>query len=169
MYLNWYHNFWQFMSEIGALDKFIPSPVIGCTLSGDKETRPFLTNPGSPSTVLTNMMNGFASPADHFLWAYSLLDLIGTQSMSGDVLEQTSVINFFRSRSYSTEASIATSFPHLGGSLRLAELSFLRAKLSEPVKYGYPNPTPSLWLLSQNTNDAIFEPWKRTWKRAQRR
>ena len=102
MYLNWYNNFWQLMSEIGALDRFIPSPVIGCWLPGDKETRPYLTNAGSPTTVVTNMLNGIAPPAEHFLWAYSLLDLIGTQSMSGDVLEQTSVNNFFRSRSYST-------------------------------------------------------------------
>ncbi|XIA67036.1 FAD-dependent oxidoreductase [Bradyrhizobium sp. TZ2] len=29
------------------------------------------------------------------------------------------------------------------------------------IKYGYPNPAPSLWLLTQNTNDAIFEPWRR--------
>jgi hypothetical protein len=41
------------------------------------------------------MLNGIASPADQFLSAYSLLDLIGTQSMSGNVLEQTSVSNFF--------------------------------------------------------------------------
>ena len=63
MYLNWYNNFWQFMSEIGAIDKFVPSPVIGCRFSGDKQTRPYLTNPGSPATILTNMLNGVASPA----------------------------------------------------------------------------------------------------------
>ena len=40
MYLNWYNNFWQFMREIGAVDKFIPSPVIGCRFPGDKQTRP---------------------------------------------------------------------------------------------------------------------------------
>ena len=55
MYLNWYNNFWQLMREIGALDKFMPSPVIGCRLPGDKETRPYLTNAGSPATLLTNM------------------------------------------------------------------------------------------------------------------
>jgi uncharacterized protein with NAD-binding domain and iron-sulfur cluster len=89
MYLNWYNNFWQFMREIGALDKFIPSPVIGCRLPGDKQTRAYLTNAGSPATILTNMLNGIAPPADQFISAYSLLDLIGTQSISGNVLEQT--------------------------------------------------------------------------------
>ena len=159
MYLNWYHNFWQLMREIGALEKFLPSPVIGCILSGDKETRPFLTNAGSLSAVLTNMMNGFASPAEHFLWAYSLLDLIGTQSMSADVLEQTSVYNFFRSRSYSTEASIENSSRTLAQAF--ASPSYLSSARSYQslIKYGYPHPVPSLWLLSQNTNDAIFEPW----------
>jgi Flavin containing amine oxidoreductase/NAD(P)-binding Rossmann-like domain len=159
MYLNWYHNFWQLMREIGALEKFIPSPVIGCILSGDKETRPFLTNAGSLSTILTNMMNGIASPAEHFLWAYSLLDLIGMQSMSGEILEQTSVNSFFRSRSYSTEASIENSSRTLAQAF--ASPSYLSSARSYQslVKYGYPHPVPSLWLLSQNTNDAIFEPW----------
>ena len=97
MYLNWYNNFWQFMREIGAIDKFIPSPVIGYRLPGDKQrqTRAYLTNAGSPTTILTNMLNGIASPADQFLSAYSLLDLIGTQWMSGGDLEQTSVKIFF--------------------------------------------------------------------------
>ena len=159
MYLNWYNNFWQLMREIGALEKFLPSPVIGCILSGDKETRPFLTNAGSLSAVLTNMMNGFASPAEHFLWAYSLLDLIGTQSMSADVLEQTSVYNFFRSRSYSTEASIENASRTLAQAF--ASPSYLSSARSYQslIMYGYPHPVPSLWLLSQNTNDAIFEPW----------
>ena len=161
MYLNWYNNFWQFMSEIGAVDKFIPSPVIGCRFPGDKQTRPYLTNPGSLATVLPNMLNGVASPADQFLSAYSLLDLIGTQSMSGGVLEQTSVSNFFRSRSYSTEGSIAASARTLAEAF--ASPSYLSSARSYQslVKYGYPDPTPSLWLLTQNTNDAIFEPWKR--------
>jgi hypothetical protein len=161
MYLNWYNNFWQFMTEIGAVDKFIPSPVIGCRFPGDKQTRPYLTNPGSPATLLTNMLNGVASPADQFLSAYSLLDLIGTQSMSGAVLEQTSVSNFFRSRGYSTEGSIAASARTLAEAF--ASPSYLSSARSYQslIKYGYPNPAPSLWLLTQNTNDGIFEPWRR--------
>jgi hypothetical protein len=161
MYLNWYNNFWQFMTEIGAVDKFIPSPVIGCRLPGDPQTRPYLTNPGSASTILTNMLNGTAPPADLFLSAYSLLDLIGTQSISGAVLEQTSVSNFFRSRSYSTEGSVAASARSLAEAF--ASPSYLSSARSYQslVKYGYRNPTPSLWLLTQNTNDAIFEPWRR--------
>jgi hypothetical protein len=159
MYLNWYNNFWQLMREIGALDKFIPSPVIGCRLAGDKETRPYLTNAGSPSTVLTNMMNGIAPPAEHFLWSYSLLDLIGTQSMSGNVLEQTSVNNFFRSRSYSTEASIENSSRTLAEAFAAPSYLSSARSYQSLIKYGYPNPVPSLWLLTQNTNDGIFEPW----------
>src|SRR5882757_330295 len=102
MYLNWYNNFWQLMSELGALGKFIPSTTIGYRRPGDTLTRPGLTNAGSPATILDNMFNGTASPADQFISAYSLLDLIGTQAMSASVLEQTSVSGFFRSRGYST-------------------------------------------------------------------
>lgn len=161
MYLNWYNNFWQFMSEIGAVDKFIPSPVIGCRAPGDKQTRPYLTNPGSLATILPNMLNGVASPADQFLSAYSLLDLIGTQWMPGAELEQTSVSNFFRSRGYSTKGSLAASARTLAEAF--ASPSYLSSARSYQslVKYGYVDPTPSLWLLTQNTNDGIFEPWMR--------
>jgi predicted NAD/FAD-dependent oxidoreductase len=160
MYLNWYNNFWRFMREIGALEKFIPNPVIGCRLPGDKQTRAYLTNAGSPATLLTNMLNGIASPADQFLSAYSLLDLIGTQSMSGNVLEQTSVSNFFRSRSYTTEGSMVASARTLAEAF--ASPSYLSSARSYQslIKYGYRHPAPSLWLLTQNTNDAIFEPWR---------
>ncbi|WP_198026509.1 FAD-dependent oxidoreductase [Bradyrhizobium sp. ARR65] len=163
MYLNWYNNFWRLMTEIGAIGKFKPSPVIGCRLPGDKQTqtRPYLTNPGSPATIITNMLNGIASPADQFLSAYSLLDLIGTHSTSGDVLEQTSVSNFFRTRGYASEGSLAASARTLAEAF--ASPSYLSSARSYQslVKYGYRQPTPSLWLLTQNTNDAIFEPWKK--------
>jgi hypothetical protein len=159
MYLNWYNNFWQLMKEIGALDKFIPSPVIGCRQAGDKETRPYLTNAGSCATTLTNMLNGIAPPAEHFLWAYSLLDLIGTQSMSGEVLEQTSVQNFFRSRSYSTEASIENSSRTLAEAFAAPSYLSSARSYQSLIKYGFPCPVPSLWLLTQNTNDGIFKPW----------
>jgi hypothetical protein len=162
MYLNWYNNFWQFMREIGAIDKFIPSPVIGCRLpgDGDKKTRAYLTNAGSPTTVLANMFNGIASPADQFISAYSLLDLIGTQSMPGNVLDQTSVKAFFRSRSYSTEGSLAASSRTLAEAF--ASPSYLSSARSYQslIRYGYRHPAPSLWLLTQNTNDAIFLPWR---------
>jgi uncharacterized protein with NAD-binding domain and iron-sulfur cluster len=159
MYLNWYNNFWQFMREIGALNKFISSEVIGYRRPGDKQTRQGLTNAGSLATVLTNLFNGVAPPADQFISAYSLLDLIGTQAMSGRVLEQTSVSNFFRTRGYCTDASIDVSTRTLAEAF--ASPSYLSSARSYQslIKYGYYNPTPSLWLLTQNTNDAIFEPW----------
>jgi hypothetical protein len=159
MYLNWYNNFWQLMKEIGSLDKFVASPVIGCRLPGDHETRRYLVNAGSPATNLTNMMNGIVPPAEYFLWAYSLIDLIGTQSMSEDVLEQTSVQNFFRSRSYSTDASIENCSRTLAEAFAAPSYLSSARSYQSLIKYGYPNPVPSLWLLTQNTNDAIFEPW----------
>ncbi len=161
MYLNWYNNFWQLMREIDALGKFVASPVIGYRNPGDKRTRAGLTNAGSPATILTNMFSGVAPPADQFISAYALLDLIGPQAMSGPVLEQTSVANFFRSRAYSTEAAIASASRTLAEAF--ASPSYLSSARSYQslIKYGYRHPVPSLWLLNQNTNDAIFEPWER--------
>jgi NAD(P)-binding Rossmann-like domain/Flavin containing amine oxidoreductase len=161
MYLNWYNNFWQLMREIGAIGKFIPSPVIGYRKPGDKKTRPGLTNAGSPWTILDNMFSGVAPPADQFISAYSLLDLIGPQAVSTEILEQTSVSNFFRSRLYGTEASLVAASRTLAEAF--ASPSYLSSARSYQslIKYGYRNPAPALWLLTQNTNDAIFEPWEK--------
>ena len=160
MYLNWYNNFWKLMREIGAADKFKPHPVIGCRFPGDQQTRSYLTNAGSPTTVLTNMFNGIAAPADQFLSSYSLLDLVGVSSMPGNSLEETSVSGFFRSRSYSSDGSIAASARTLAEAF--ASPSYLSSARSYQslIKYGFRHPAPSMWLLAQNTNDAIFEPWK---------
>ena len=61
--------------------------------------------------------------------------------------------------SYSTEASIENSSRTLAQAF--ASPSYLSSARSYQslIMYGYPHPVPSLWLLSQNTNDAIFEPW----------
>jgi protoporphyrinogen oxidase len=160
MYLNWYNNFWQLMREVGALDKFIPCHVIGYRRAGDHRTKPGLTDAGSAATIWTNMFSGVTTPADQFISAYSLLDLIGPQAMSRQVLEQTSVSNFFRSRPYSTEAAIVAASRTLAEAF--ASPSYLSSARSYQslIKYGYRHPVPSLWLLTQNTNDAIFEPWE---------
>lgn len=160
MYLNWYNNFWQLMREIGAANKFVPHPVIGCRLPGDKQTRPYLINAGSAATALTSLFNGIVPPADQFLAGHSLLDLMSVPFTPGDSLEQISVNNFFRSRSYSTEGSLAASSRTLAEAF--ASPSYLSSARSYQslVKYGFRHPTPSMWLLAQNTNDGIFEPWK---------
>src|SRR3954468_3380376 len=86
MYLNWYNNFWKLVREIGAIDKFIPCHVIGYRRAGDPVTKPGLTDPGSAATIVTNMFSGITTPADEFISAYALLDLIGPQAMSRDAL-----------------------------------------------------------------------------------
>jgi len=95
MYLNWYNNFWQFMHEIGALDKFISRQVIGYRRPGDKQTRQGLNQcwiacDGSDQHVQRRRAAG-----DQFISAYSLLDLIGTQAMSGRYWSKHRSIIFF--------------------------------------------------------------------------
>ncbi len=146
MYLNWYNNFWKLMGEIGALDKFAASPVIGARLSGDGdgETRRYLVNAGAPATTLTNMMNGIVPPAEYFLWSYSLLDLIGTQSMSGKDTGANLGPEFFPIQKLQHRSFDRKLLPYPGGSFRRAELSFVGAKLSEPdqVRLSEPGSVP---------------------------
>ena len=160
MYLNWYHNFWTLMDEIGALGKWIPMPVIGYRRPGSPQTEAYLTNAGSPWTILKNLATGAASPADLFLYSYSLLDLLGQPSGPDSTLEQNSVAGFLQSRGYSTAGSMGTSFRTLAEAF--ASPSYLSSTRSYQslIKYGFRQPSPSLWLLTQNTQEAIFGPWE---------
>lgn len=161
MYLNWYHNFWSLMDEIGTISKWMPMPMIGYRRPGATRTAAGLTNAGSLSTVVQNMMSGVASPADMFLYSYALIDLLGQPSGPGSQLEQTSVANFLNGRGYSTTGSTAAATRTLAEAF--ASPSYLSSTRSYQslVKYGFRHPVPSMWLLTENTETGIFDPWKK--------
>src|SRR5262249_49435276 len=77
MYVNWYHNFWRIMGEIGAAESFDPQPA-WTYLWKDQFNRPRqVQNAGSPLYYWRNVFSGVLSPADMILYGYSLIDLIG--------------------------------------------------------------------------------------------
>ncbi|MBV9755559.1 MAG: FAD-dependent oxidoreductase, partial [Alphaproteobacteria bacterium] len=159
MYLNWYHNFWALMDEIGTRRHFEAMPTINL-INRDRPDRPVeLENFGSLSTMCRNMFSGLASPPDMFLYAYSLLDLISHPVCRPRQFDDTSVYGFMHSRPYMTPGAMR------GSTRTLAEAFACPSYLSSArsyrtfVSYGFRLPSPSMQLLRGNTHDCIFAPW----------
>lgn len=160
MYLNWYHNFWSFMEEIGVRKDFIPMPVISY-IKRDQYGKSYqLFNLGSPWTALRNLFSGLAHPANAFIYDYSLLDLVGMTSFREDVLEKTSVLAFMTSRSYNTEEAISGSTRTLAEAFACPSFLSSARSYKSLIKYGLRLPNPSMWLLRGNTSECIFSPWR---------
>jgi glycine/D-amino acid oxidase-like deaminating enzyme len=89
MLLNWYHNFWRIVEDIGLNREWDFEPRIavrhlaaglfakwlqygqGGTGGGDGGPRmPALVNAGSPAYARRNLFSGIAPPPDMFLYAY---------------------------------------------------------------------------------------------------
>lgn len=160
MYLNWYHNFWTLMDEIGSRPKWIPMPVIGYRKPGSVRTEAYLTNAGSPGSLLTNLATGAASPADMFLYSFAMLDLLGQPSGADGQLEGMSVSGFLGSRGYATTESAAISVRTLAEAFASPSVLSSTRSYQSLIKYGFRQPVPSMWLLTENTQDGIFGPWQ---------
>jgi Flavin containing amine oxidoreductase len=160
MYLNWYHNFWAFMDEIGVRKDFIPMPIISYIRRNQQGKTYQQFNHGSPWTALRNLLSGPANPADAFIYDYSLLDLIGTTSFREDVLEKTSVLSFLTSRPYNTEEAINASTRVLAEAFACPSFLSSARSYKSLIKYGFRLPAPSMWLLTGNTSEYLFSPWR---------
>jgi predicted NAD/FAD-dependent oxidoreductase len=160
MYLNWYHNFWGLMDEIGARQQFMPMPTFGCLRPGEYGKHYQIADLGSPWTVLPNILSGVMPPADMFIYGYSLLDLIGNTSLRGHILERTSVLAYMVSRPYNTSEAMSGANRTLAQAF--ASPSYLSSARSYKslIKYGFRMPSPSMWLLTGNTEEYIFAPWR---------
>ena len=159
MYLNWYHNFWAFMEEIGVRQYFLPMATFGCLRPGEYGRHYQVTDLGSPWTVLPNLLSGIMSPANMFIYGHSLLDLIGATLFQSHILERTSVLAHFASRPYNTGEALKGSSRTLAQAF--ASPSYLSSARSYKslLKYGIRLPSPSMWLLTGNTEQCIFGPW----------
>lgn len=160
MYLNWYHNFWTFTDEVGVRKDFIPMPIISNIRRNEQGRTYQLFNHGSPWTAVRNMLSGPSHPANAFIYDYSLLDLIGTTAFREDLLEKTSVLSFLTSRPYNTEEAINSSTRVLAEAFACPSFLSSARSYKSLIKYGFRLPTPSMWLLTGNTSEHLFSPWR---------
>ncbi len=163
MYLNWYHNFWELMEEFGVLDKLVAQPAIYNIHRRDigepvSPAIPF-ANMGSPWTTLRNIFAGLVGPADMMLLGQTQADLAGEPERRDSWLERTSITAFMKSRAYTTDQALATTMRTTAQAF--ASPSYLSSARSYKglLNYGMRLPEPSMWLLTANSQRAIFMPW----------
>jgi predicted NAD/FAD-dependent oxidoreductase len=160
MYLSWYHNFWALMDEIGARQHFLPMPTFGCLKPGQYGEHYEIVDLGSPATALRNIFSGIMHPADMFIYGFSLLDLIGTTPIRGNTLERTSVLAFMISRLYDTPEAMTGSTRTLAEAFACPSYLSSARSYKSLIKYGFRLPSPSMWLLTGNTQECLFGPWR---------
>jgi hypothetical protein len=158
MYLNWYHNFWQIIDTIGLSDRFKPETAMAYLRRGKPGNGMTLSNVGTAGTVWRNIFSGVEPPADMFLYAYSLVDLLGSRLPSRGSPGTSSVLDFVNSRRYGTHRGM---FLHSGTLAKaFACPSYLASVESYRtfINYGFRQPDPMMWLLKGNTQQELFSP-----------
>jgi predicted NAD/FAD-dependent oxidoreductase len=161
MYLNWYHNFWNIVDEVGVRDLFFPQPVTGYLrpMTNGKPAQLIETvDVGAIGTTLQNIFSGLRCPPDMYIYSYSLLDLVSTPAWRHERLQDTSVLAFMNSRGYMTDQAMSVQQDMLAKAF--ASPSFLTASSSfrHFLAYGLQCPSPMMWLLRGNTQKALIGP-----------
>lgn len=158
MYLNWYHNFWKIIDEIGIRDSFRPQSTCSYLHPNGAGTRSVeLRNVGSLDTVFQNIFSGLTTPADMAIYGYSLIDLLGTPF--GDArLGHTSVYAFMRARPYMTQRALELHGQTLAKAFATPTDLTSSHSYRNFINYGYRLPAPMIWLLQGNTQEYLFRP-----------
>ncbi|MFO1320801.1 MAG: FAD-dependent oxidoreductase [Burkholderiales bacterium] len=161
MYLNWYHNFWQLMGEIGRprADWFSPRDGAGHLFPGRRaftDRLRYMSRIGSMDSMDENLVSGVAPIPDVFLWFYSLADVVSESFDPQRYLDKTSVDGFMRSRWYATDASAELHDYVLAKAFSVR--SFLTSVIAyrQFIEYGFKDPDPFLWVLDRNSQDGIM-------------
>jgi len=153
MLLTWYNNFWRLAADIGLPRETHFEPrerVRYLRRRGERDgpLRPMsLGSPGSPRNIWANMFSGVQAPADMFLYAYSLIDLLTQRFPTDRLLGECSVDAFMESRPYASEGSAAMH--ELTLAKAFANPSYLTSARSYQrfIKFGFRHPDPMLWVL----------------------
>ncbi|KIT15228.1 FAD-dependent oxidoreductase [Jannaschia aquimarina] len=159
MYLNWYHNFWALMRDIGAMDRFVPITEIYHQPPDPDADILSVVNPGSPWTALHNAFAGVDPPADMFLQNQSMLDLLAKPDSERQRLDKMSVEAVLLEHGYTTKASRAASHRVLAKAFAAPTAMASARTFQSFNKYSARLPAPTMWLLDGVTAEAIFTPW----------
>ena len=159
MYLNWYHNFWKLVEEIGIADRFEPITRISYFTGPPGAPALHADNPGSPGTAWQNMTSGVAPAPDVFLHSESILDLLAKPAHADHRLDQISVEAFLRELGYTTARSRQASHQVLAKAFAAPTAIASASSYRSFLKYGARMPAPAMWLLTGNTEEALFSPW----------
>jgi predicted NAD/FAD-dependent oxidoreductase len=168
MYLNWYNNFWRITDEIGVRDRFEPRHVCTFLKAGPGDWRPRLTREadvGSFATGWFNLMNGPRTPADMFLYGYSMIDLLATPAHRSENLARMSVQSFLNTRPYMTNAAMSLQDDLLLKAFACPSYLTAVNSFRRFSSFSYAVPVPMMWLLRGNTQEQLFGPLERHMRR----
>lgn len=163
MYLNWYHNFWQLMRDIGRerSQAFKPLNEVAHLFPGETSVRSrlrYLTSLGSVDSIGDNLLSGVASVPDMFLWFYSLADLVSEPLQAGRYLDWASVHGFLRSRWHATEQSVMLNEYVLSKAFAIPTYLTSAYAYRSYVEFGNVEPDPMVWVLKGNSHRMLVTP-----------
>jgi uncharacterized protein with NAD-binding domain and iron-sulfur cluster len=157
MYLNWYHNFWKIMEDINVRDRFVAQSTCNYLRRDRIGEIIELCDVGSVASALPNMFSGLTAPADMFLYAYSLVDLLGTPPRHAH-LSHTSLYGFMNARPYMTRRAFELHGQTLAKAFACPTELTSTHSYRNFINYGFRSPSPMVWLLGGNTQENLFAP-----------
>ena len=161
MYLNWYRNFWDIATDIGARDSFFAQHETAYLRRRDGGPQRELIRTvdiGSPATAMENLMSGLRTPADMYIYGYSLIELINTPGWRHQHLDKLSVMGFMQQLPYITDAAMTVQDDVLAKAFACPNYLSAARSYQKFVAYSYPCPSPMMWLLRGNTQEKLFTP-----------
>jgi len=162
MFLNWYHNFWQFMEEMDVWrDKdFVAHQEVVHLSPGRGPLAPRSTTMASLGDIARsadNLMSGAAPMPDLFLWLYSMLDLVSRSFDPDRYLDRRSVHAFLGSRWYATDESVRFHEHLLAKAFAVPTYFSSAYTYRQYVEYTMAAPDPMLWVLKGNAKEHLFD------------
>lgn len=151
MYLNWYLNFWGLIDELDLRDAFEPRHNIKFIRRGEFPNFAKITDIVSPCTLSDNIAGGVIPPADMFICAYSLLDLLTQHYRLPAMLDRITVNGFMSSSPYATDAAtLAKAFATY--SYRTSAAPYRNF-----ITYGAQQPEPIMWVMDGNVHHVLIK------------
>lgn len=166
MYLNWYRNFWELLKwmDIEKRQKFISFDEVVHLLPGKGSIASRcrrLRNPASVDEGARNLLSGAGSTSDVTLWLYSMADLVSHQFDPSNYLDRNSVHAFLSSRWYATEGSCRFHEHLLAKAFAVPTYFSSAYTYRKYIEYSLAVPCPMLWVLKENSYDALFKELER--------
>jgi predicted NAD/FAD-dependent oxidoreductase len=165
MFGNWYNNFFALMSEIGIVKEkaFRYCPRIAFLRRGQPSKYTWLKNNGSIAEGLQNLFSGVDTPANLFLYWYTIIDIL-TQDFSSASREsgtdtRMSLEGFISTRPYVPKQ--VRQFLEEAMVNIWAVDSYLTSvqAFQSAARYHAKSPTPTAWITTHsNSYDLIVAP-----------
>ncbi len=102
----WYLNIWELVDELGIRSSFIDQSRYSYMREGKYPEVSYLDTPFSWRTAFHNIFRSTLSPADSFLYQYTMIDLLSQPVRRRAQLDQVTLNGFARSRFYMTETVV---------------------------------------------------------------